>query len=709
MSEGICSGGGGVAGVMAHSLDFRAFFESAPDLYLVLEPDLRIVAASDAYLVATMTTREAIVGRGLFEVFPDNPEDPAATGERNLRRSFETVLRTGQPHTMPVQKYDIRRPEGGGFEERYWSPVNTPIVADGRVTHIIHRVEDVTDFIRLEEEKREQEQAHDHLRSAAEKTRIELYLRTQELEEAKLRGFVAGGKLGLVPRANLYLLLMQAPAAVCVVRGRSHDIELANPMFQELSGTREILGRPISEALPDRAALIEPLGRVFDTGETFVGKELPLHVDRGSGPEERIFTFIYQPMIGLHREAEGVVLFGFDTTEEVQARREVEALADRLREADRAKDEFIAIISHELRTPMTSILGWTRMLALGDLDEETHREALDALERSTRAQAKLIEDLLDESRIAAGKLRLESRGVRLGSLVDEAVRMARPSAVAKGITLTFEPGEESYESFGDPARLQQVIGNVLGNAMKFTPEGGRVAVRITRDDSFGVIEVTDSGQGIPPSLLPHVFDRFRQGAAEGERKSGLGLGLAIARHLVEMHGGTVEAKSDGEGKGATFVIRLPLHTPTAAAEFIGRDPSARLAALPQLDGVRVLIVEDEIDNRNVLAMALRRCGAEVKCSTTAGTAVEIMETWSPTVLVCDIALPDRDGCSFLEEMRGRGTVVPALALTVFGRLHEQARIIAAGFDLFRQKPIDPVDLAHEIARLARMDRVPTGR
>jgi signal transduction histidine kinase/ActR/RegA family two-component response regulator len=692
---------------MARPLDFRTLFESAPGLYLALDRDLRIVAVSDAYLAATMTERDAIVGRDVFEVFPDNPDDPSATGERNVRASLDAVLRTGKPHTMEVQKYDIRRPEseGGGFEERYWSPVNSPVFVDGRLEYIIHRVEDVTEFVRLEQQKREQETTQDDLRSSVEKTRIELYLRTQELEEAKLRGFVERRKFGLIPRANLYLLLMNAPAAVCIVRGSSHIIELANPVFQQIGGMQDVLGKPVDEAFPDFPALLEPIGRVGETGETFVGKELALDVDRGTGPQEGYFTFVYQPMMGVEGQTEGVVLFGFDITEQVEARRALEAVAEQLRDADRQKDEFIAIMSHELRTPMTSILGWTRMLALGGLDEETHRDALDALERSTRAQAKLIEDLLDESRIAAGKMRLDLRPVDLQSIVDEAVRMAKPSAAAKEISLVVESEPQHYPSIADPSRLQQVVGNVLGNAIKFTPEGGRIVVRIVREDSVASIEVTDSGQGIDPSLLPHIFDRFRQGESQGERKSGLGLGLAIVRHLVEMHQGSVEARSEGEGKGSTFVIRLPLHEDTATDGFRGRDSAVRLSGLPVLDGLRVLIVEDEIDNRTVLSMALRRCGAEVKCSTTAAGADELISQWNPDVLVCDIALPDRDGCAFLQDLRKRAVTTPALALTVYGRAHEQTQILAAGFDRFRQKPIDPVDLAHEIVRLVDPERV----
>lgn len=437
-----------------------------------------------------------------------------------------------------------RRPEseGGGFEERYWKPVNTPVLAGGRVAYIIHAVEDVTELVGLEHLRGDNEQANDELRS--------------------------------------------------------------------------------------------------------------------------------------------------------------------MRDADRAKDEFIAIISHELRTPMTSILGWTRMLALGGLDEPTQREALDALERSTLAQAKLIEDLLDESRIASGKLRLDSRALDLRAVVASAVSMARPAAEAKRITLSVECDDDAYNVFGDPARLQQATGNLIANAIKFTAEGGDVRVRLQRDGADGVVEIVDSGRGIAPALLPHIFERFRQGDNQSaERQSGLGLGLSITRHIVEMHEGSVTASSPGEGKGATFTVHLPLHEAMmGVSEIARRNPGARTAALPRLEGVRVLIVEDEVDNRKVLATALRHCGAEVECTGTAADAFILSREWQPDVLICDIALPDLDGCSFLTELRSReerAKTMPALALTVFGLRGEQARITAAGFDLFRQKPIDPVDLAHEVGRLAR--------
>jgi CheY-like chemotaxis protein len=232
-----------------------------------------------------------------------------------------------------------------------------------------------------------------------------------------------------------------------------------------------------------------------------------------------------------------------------------------------------------------------------------------------------------------------------------------------------------------------------------------VTVRVFCDHSSGVIEVSDNGRGIEPSLLPHLFERFRQGERQpSDRQSGLGLGLSITRHLVEMHGGSVEAATEGEGKGATFTIRLPLHVAEESDPMIRRDSAGRAIALPRLDGVSVLLVEDDVDNRNVLAAALKHCGATVECATSAARAFEIVSQWKPDVIVSDIALPDMDGCDFLSRIRagedGATSEAPALALTVLGRPGEQERILAAGFEMFRQKPIDPIDFAYETARLA---------
>lgn len=500
-------------------------------------------------------------------------------------------------------------------------------------------------------------------------------------------------------------LLMQAPAPICVLRGPDHVFALVNACYQQLFPTRELLGKPIREALAELVGeeVFALLDAVLASGEPFTATEVPVMHDRsGTGTLERgFFNFIYQPITAGGR-VDGVMVFGSDVTDQVRARHDANVLAEDLRKANREKDEFIAVVAHELRTPMTSILGWVRLLHMGDLDAETQDSALDALERSTKAQARIIDDLLDESRIASGKLRLDLRPLPLAPLVEGAVEMMRPAADAWNTSIVAEVTGEPLETFGDPARLGQVIANVLSNAIKFGDEGGQIEVRLARVGAFGQIEIRDHGRGITPELLPHIFERFRQGGT-AEKQGGLGLGLAIARHLVELQGGTITATSAGEGKGAVFTIRLPLRTGVPLESFIDREHSRRAAALPSLSGVHALIVEDDVDNRNVIAAVMERCGATVECSTTAADALLRIARRKPDVIIADIGLPGIDGCALLERLRsdgpsaGRNT--PALALTVFGRAHEQERILAAGFNALRQKPIEPADLANEVARL----------
>ena len=484
---------------------------------------------------------------------------------------------------------------------------------------------------------------------------------------------------------------MDAPALICILRGPDHVFDLVNPLYQRLFPTRQLLGKPIREALPELEGqgLFEILDSVFETGKPSGVKEVPAMVDRsGTGRlEQGYFNFVYQATRTDGR-IDGVVLFGFEVTDQVLARRE--------------RDEFIAIVAHELRTPMTSILGWVRLLQFGNLDEETQASALDALERSTKAQAKIIEDLLDDSRIASGKLRLDVRAVSLGAVVEAAVAMMQPAAEARGIALVAEIVPEPLPVDGDPNRLQQVIANVLSNAVKFSAEGGRVDIRLSRAGSSAEIEVRDHGRGIAPDLLPHVFERFRQGGS-AERQGGLGLGLAIARHLIELQGGSITAASEGEGKGATFTMRLPLRAGAIAGSFVDREHAERVSAMPSLTGVHALIVEDDVDNRDVIAAVMERCGATVECSGTATDALRRINIRKPDVIIADILLPDIDGCEFIEQLRDHAdsaaSGTPALALTVFGRPREQERILAAGFDALRQKPIEPADLANEVARL----------
>ena len=367
-------------------------------------------------------------------------------------------------------------------------------------------------------------------------------------------------------------------------------------------------------------------------------------------------------------------------------------------EVNRAKDEFLAVISHELRTPLTSILGWTRMLRMGGLDAAITQEALDALERSADAQVHLIEDLLDDTRITSGKLRLNKRPLDIGRVVEAALADLAPSAEARGVEMISDLQCSPCLMIADPVRLQQIVWNIVANAIKFTPEGGKVFVRLQRKGTNAEIEVRDTGRGIDPQLLPRLFERFRQGEGSSSRKAGVGLGLAISKYLVEQHEGSIYAASEGIDKGATFTIELPLTVETDEA-FTHRNAN-RVDNLPDLSGIRVLLVEDEADNRDVISAVITRAGGEVQCRANAADGLRAIESWHPDVLVFDIVLPDLDGCALLAQVRKRFDT-PAMALTVFGSSEEEARVRSCGFDVFRQKPIEPADLAHEIERLAR--------
>src|SRR5437899_4210655 len=365
-------------------------------------------------------------------------------------------------------------------------------------------------------------------------------------------------------------------------------------------------------------------------------------------------------------------------TEEVAARAALAVDNVRLyreaQETSRLKDEFLATLSHELRTPLTSVLAWMWMLRRGRLDAPAAERARDTMEKSIRSLLHIIDDLLDVSRAIRGQLRLEVRPIGLVPVIQGAVDAVRPAASARDIRLRTTIDSDAGLVQGDPSRLQQVVWNLLTNAIKFTPAGGRVHVRLERADSTALVTVSDSGPGISPEFLPHAFERFRQADASPTRaQGGLGLGLDIVRHLIELHGGTVKVESPGEMGGATFTVTLPLHQPgRAAADPAGARaeparPELVVAASSALDGARVLIVDDEADTREVLSVLLSGAGAEVRTSASAADALATLARWQPDVLLADIAMPGEDGYALLSAVRSlaptRGGEIPALALT----------------------------------------------
>ena len=375
---------------------------------------------------------------------------------------------------------------------------------------------------------------------------------------------------------------------------------------------------------------------------------------------------------------------------------------EELERSNRMKDDFLGIVSHELRTPLSAILGWARMLKRGVVSSGPARErALDAIERNATLQARLVDDLLDVSRIVSGKLELEASNVDLAAIVEAAIDSVRPTLLAKGLEVRLSMAHEGATVLGDARRLQQVVWNLLTNAIKFTAPGGRIDLVVARSGRVVRLAVRDNGVGIPPDVLPYVFERFKQADGSATRRhGGLGLGLSIVRHVVEAHGGSVQALSAGEGAGAEIVVELPAlqvestpSLPASVAQPLGG----------RLHGARVLLVDDDDDTRDFLAAALGTAGAQMRGAATARAAFETVTTWRPDVIVSDIAMPEEDGYSFIRRVRAlpveSGGRTPAVALTALARPKDRVNALSAGFQTHLPKPVDPNELVLAVANL----------
>ena len=379
--------------------------------------------------------------------------------------------------------------------------------------------------------------------------------------------------------------------------------------------------------------------------------------------------------------------------------------------ANRLKDEFLATISHELRNPLNAIMGWAHMLRLGKLTEPTAERAVETIYRNAKSQAQLVADLLDVSRIISGKLRLDVRTVDLIYIINAAIDSIRPAAEAKGIRLQTMLDPAAGPISGDADRLQQIVWNLLTNAVKFTPRGGRIQVKVQRIDSHAEIIVSDSGVGIRKEFLPYVFDRFRQADASTTRiHGGLGLGLSIVRQLVDLHGGSVSVHSEGEGKGTTFTISLPFvgvvsnQNEAETTQPTQGDEINSFEGLPSLQGLKVLVVDDEADTRELIREVLKECGSEVITRDSAAEALVALEEHKPDILISDLGMPDEDGYSLISKIRAlpdeRGGQIPAAALTAYARAEDRMRVLRSGFQFHLPKPIDSAELVTVVASLA---------
>ena len=694
---------------MTKTIQIGDVFQMSPNAYMILDRDLRYVAANEAYLRITGSRLEELVGRYVFDVFPNDPADPNNEPARLIRASFERVLSTRATDALAVIPYRVPFERDGRvvIEDRYWSATHTPLLDDnGEVAAILQHTVDITELQQLRTASRAAKAGEPADASHAGRNQVQAGV----LDRAQL---VQNANASLdAERLHLRRLLEQAPGFTAFLRGRDHVFELANSAYYLLVGSRDIIGKPVREAIPEIAGqgFLELLDQVFTSGVPFVGRALRAEVRRQAGAplDEVYMDLIYQPIVDTAGTVTGIFVQGHDMTEQhylaVERERLLEAEQVARAEAERAnrlKDDFLATVSHELRTPLTAVLGWVQMLRSGQIATEERRErALETIERNARAQSQLIEDLLDVSRIMSGKLQLEVESVTVTSIVEAAIESARPAAAVKEITVDAEL-DPAAQIVGDPGRIQQIVWNLLSNAVKFTPRSGSVKVTLRRSGGFVEAEVTDSGQGIAPEFLPYAFEPFRQAEGSSTRKhGGLGLGLSIVKYLVELHGGTIAASSEGIGRGATFTARFPVaHAMVDAASRVSPRgdflATGDLDCPPEIAGLRVLIVDDEPDTRELLCAILERCGVHVDTAGSAAEAMRALESGHPDVLLSDIGMPDEDGYSLLRRIRELPDALgrtPAIALTAYARSEDRTRALLAGFKAHVPKPIDPREL-----------------
>jgi PAS domain S-box-containing protein len=494
---------------------------------------------------------------------------------------------------------------------------------------------------------------------------------------------------------------------------RDGNIVFANAQAARLTGrpAGQLLGRHFRDVYPDAVGtrVDQTYRRAVDTGE-------PQHLVELYPPLARWFE------IHVYPSDDGLSIFFQDVTERLQAEERKARLLETERaareEAERAgrmKDEFLATLSHELRTPLNAILGWATLLRAGGAGAggaaDDFQQGLETIERNARAQTQIVEDLLDMSRIISGKVRMDVGPVNLADVAAAAVEALRPAADARGLRLEVVLDPRTDIVSGDPARLQQVCWNILSNAVKFTPRGGKVQVVLARVNSHVELAVADTGQGIAPEFLPHVFERFRQADASSTRRhGGLGLGLAIAKHLIELHGGTIRAQSDGEGKGATFTISLPVAVVQRATDApeqrqsAGADLPRPPAPIASLSGIKALVVDDDPDAQDLIRRVLASAGASVLAVGSANEALAALRDFAPDVLVSDIGMPDVDGYEFLRRARaaedGKLPKTPAIALTAFARSEDRTRAMLAGYLMHIAKPVEPTELVAAVATAA---------
>ena len=698
----------------------RALANTIPQLAWMAEPDGAIVWFNERWYEYTGTTPEGAAGWG-WQGTVDPDVLPA------MQEHWASSLRTGEPFEM---EYPIRGADG----QYRWFLTRVNAVRDrrGKVVRWFGTNTDVDQVKRAEQALREESKVLELLNSTGSALASTRDLRSllqvatdaaSGIAGARFAAFFYHGKEGEGPKFSLYTVSggsanefqsFGEPHATALFgagfRGaglvRSTDIGSdgrdgpALPQFGMLSG------QPVVKSylsVPVTAASGEAIGTMFfGHPEPGVFTERTERIVRGIAAQAAVAldnTRLYEAAQQAAEERKVLL----------ESEREARAEAER---SSQMKDEFLATLSHELRTPLSAILGWAQVLRRGGKDEADRQRGLQTIERNARAQAQLIEDLLDMSRITSGKVLLDIQNLSPAGFLDAAIETVRPAADAKNIRLEKHYDADPGTIAGDPARLQQVVWNLLSNAIKFTPRDGQVTVELARRGDSVVITVRDTGTGIKPEFITHVFERFRQADASMTRRhGGLGLGLSIVKHLIEQHGGTVRAESAGEGLGSSFSIELPLSkaappTRRSRAGLVGApSPATPELTLRDLGGVSVLVVDDDRDARELIARILTDCHARVRIAASAREAFDALRADLPDLLISDLGMPEVDGFELLSWVRSlgrdRGGLLPAVALTAFARSEDRLRALEAGFNSHISKPVEPSELIAAVASLVR--------
>jgi PAS domain S-box-containing protein len=672
--------------------DYRTLFEAAPGLFLVLAPDLTIVAVSDAYLAATMTRRDDILGKGLFEVFPDNPEDPAASGVSNLRASLDRVRSALVADTMAIQKYDIRRPasEGGGFEERFWSPVNSPVLDDaGRLAYIIHRVEDVTEFVRLQRLDSEQQRLTAELRSVAERAEADVLARAQEIAEANRQLQRANAELR---RSEAFLdsVVENIPDMIFIKDVDDLRFVRFNRAGEELLGhpREELVGKSDYDFFPkDEADFFTAKDREVIRGGQLV--DIPEEPIDTAQLGRRILHTKKLPVFDDRGRPAFLLGISEDITERKQADDALRAARTAAEDANRAKSEFLSRMSHELRTPLNAILGFSQLLELDDLQPE-QAENVRYIGRAGRHLLELINEVLDISRIESGRLTLSPEPVAVGDLLDELSALVGPMADGRRIALRAGGATCTRHVMADRQRLKQVLLNLLSNAVKYNREGGSVTLCCRRSGSNRLrISVADTGYGIAPELMERLFVPFERLGAEHSAVEGTGMGLALSKGLMEAMGGSIGVESRLD-EGSTFWVELAL-----AADPVRRYDETR-RALPGAGaaptGRRViLMIEDNLSNQKLVErIVAHRPGAELVSTIQGGLGLELARLHRPDVILLDLHLPDIPGRDVLRALKASPELrhVPVVVVSADATPGQINRLRGDGAFAYLTKPLD---------------------